>query len=172
MRVKNEGQTRLAAEMSIVPAWAWALAAIAFVSVQVLLNLFMPGPSDGPPVWGRVPLGILAGSVLGCYFLLIGYVSRDARRRGMSALLWTLVAILIPNGLGIILYFILRQPLHRNCPQCGSAVQTGFSFCPRCSCKLSLSCPQCQRDVGANDIYCPYCGASLRSQTAEQIVDR
>jgi RNA polymerase subunit RPABC4/transcription elongation factor Spt4 len=76
------------------------------------------------------------------------------------------VAILIPNGMGLILYFILRQSLRTACPQCGNAVQTGFNFCPRCNYKLSPSCPQCQRVVGVNDVYCPYCGTSLRNQAA------
>ena len=97
--------------------------------------------------------------------LLIGYINRDAKRRGMSPTLWTLVAIFIPNGLGGLLYFILRQPLQGTCPQCGTAIQSGFNFCPRCSCKLSPNCPQCQHVVATNDVYCPYCGASLRHQT-------
>lgn len=164
MQVKNEAQTGLTAEIKIVPLWAWTLAAIAFVSAQIIFNTFLAGPG-APPAWLRVLLGISAGTILGCYLLLSGYVSREAPRRGMSALLWTLVAILIPNGLGIILYFILRQPLNRTCPQCGNTVQMGFNFCPRCSCKLSASCPQCQRLVGRNDIYCAYCGTSLRNQS-------
>jgi hypothetical protein len=89
----------------------------------------------------------------GCILLLIGYVNRDAkRRRGMSPILWTLAAILIPNGIGFLLYFILRQPLRSTCPQCENAVQTGFNFCPRCNYKLGLSCPQCERVVGVNDV--------------------
>jgi len=105
----------------------------------------------------------LGGTVIGCYVLLIGYINRDAGRRGMSRLAWTLLAILIPNALGIVLYFVLRKPRIASCPQCSSAVQPGFNFCPRCSCKLSPNCPQCQRLVGANDVYCPYCGTAMGS---------
>jgi RNA polymerase subunit RPABC4/transcription elongation factor Spt4 len=162
MQVKNEAQTGLAAEIKIVPLWAWTLTALVFASAQFSFNAMLAGPG-APPVWARMLLGLLAGTILGGYLLLIGYVSRDSRRRGMSPMLWTLVAIFIPNGLGIILYFILRQPLNRTCPQCGNGVQMGFNFCPRCSCMLSPSCPQCQRVVGGNDVYCPYCGTSLRS---------
>ena len=49
--------------------------------------------------------------MLGCYAVLIGYINQDAGRRGMSRLLWTLIAIFVPNGLGIVLYFVLRKPL-------------------------------------------------------------
>jgi hypothetical protein len=164
MQMQNETQTRFNAEIRIVPPWAWALAAIAFVAAQVFFNVAVPHHSDAPPAWARVLLGLLAGIAVGCFLLFIGYINRDAKRRAMSPTLWTIVSIIIPNALGIILYFVLRQPLRGACPQCGNAVQTGFNFCPRCSCKLSPSCPQCQRVVGATDIYCPYCATSLHTQ--------
>jgi RNA polymerase subunit RPABC4/transcription elongation factor Spt4 len=166
MQVKNETQTGLTAEIKIVPPWAWALAGIVFVAAQVFFNVVVARHSGTPPAWGRALMGLGAGIGGGCFLLLIGYINRDAKRRGMSPTLWTLVAILIPNGLGILLYFILRQPRSSACPQCGSAVQTGFNFCPRCSYKLGTSCPQCQRVVGLTDVYCPYCGTSLRNQAA------
>jgi RNA polymerase subunit RPABC4/transcription elongation factor Spt4 len=164
MQVKNEIQTGLTSEIKIVPQWAWALAVVGFFIALFFFNVMVARQSNAPPAWARPLLGLLLGLVLGCFLLLIGYINRDAKRRGMSPTLWTLVAILIPNGLGILLYFILRQPRSSACPQCGSAVQTGFNFCPRCSYKLSPSCPQCQHVVGVNDVYCPYCGTSLPSQ--------
>ena len=164
MQVKNETQTGLTAEIKIVPPWAWTLAGIAFVAAQWFFNIAVARHANAPPAWCRPLLGLLAGIGGGCYLLFIGYINRDAKRRGMSPILWTLVAILIPNGLGILLFFILRQPRSSACPQCGNAVQTGFNFCPRCNYKLSPSCPQCQRVVGVNDVYCPYCGTSLRNQ--------
>jgi len=174
MQVKNATQTGLRSEINIVPAWAWGLAVVAFLFTQVFFNVFsnvfsnvvVAQHSNAPPAWARAVLGGLLGIVLGCYLLFIGYINRDAKRRGMSPIPWTLVAIAIPYGLGIVLYFILRQPLRGACPQCGNAVQTEFNFCPRCRYKLSPSCPHCQRVVGVNDVYCPYCATSLRNQAA------
>lgn len=166
MQVRNETQTGLTAEIKIVPLWAWVLAGIGFVAAQVFFNVVVARHSGGPPAWARPLLGLMAGIAGGCYLLFIGYINRDAKRRGMSPTLWTIVAVFIPNALGIILYFILRQPLRNACPQCGNTVQTGFNFCPRCSYKLSPNCPQCQRGVGVNDVYCPYCGISLGNQPA------
>jgi RNA polymerase subunit RPABC4/transcription elongation factor Spt4 len=168
MQVKTESRTGLAGEIKIVPAWAWVLAGMVFVAAQVFFNVAMARHGSPPPAWARPILGLLAGIGGGAYLLLIGYVNRDSKRRGMSPVLWTLVAVLIPNALGILLYFVLRQPLQSACPQCGNAVQSGFNFCPRCSCKLSPSCPQCQRLVGANDVYCPYCGTSLPNPAAAE----
>jgi RNA polymerase subunit RPABC4/transcription elongation factor Spt4 len=168
MQLQNETRTGLTAEFKIIPAWAWALAAIAFVAAQWFLNIGIVHHADAPPAWSRPLLGLLAGLAGGCYLLFIGYVNRDAKRRGMSPTLWTIVAIFIPNALGILLYFVLRQPLSSACPQCGHAVQTGFNFCPQCNCKLSPSCPQCQRVIGARDVYCPYCGTPQHGQPTSQ----
>jgi RNA polymerase subunit RPABC4/transcription elongation factor Spt4 len=163
MHVNHETQTGLSAEIRIVPLWAWVLAGIAFVAAQLFFNVAMARHAGGPPAWARPILGLLAGTGGGCFLLLVGYINRDAKRRGMSPTLWTIMAVIIPNALGIILYFLMRQPLGSACPQCGSAVQSGFNFCPRCSYKLSPDCPQCHRAVRVNDIYCPYCGTSLRN---------
>lgn len=164
MAVKNENQSVLASEIKIIPAWAWALAGIVLVAAQLFFNIALAREAHPLAAWARPLLGLLAGVVGGCYLLLIGYICCDSKRRGMSSVLWTIVAIVIPNALGIILYFILRQPLRTTCPQCGHAIEPGFSFCPQCSSKLAPSCPQCRRTVAGNDVYCPYCGTSLRIQ--------
>ena len=166
MRQQKENQSVLAREIKIAPGWAWVLAAIAFIAAQWYFNIEIVRHPHAPPVWARALFGLLAGIGGVAYLLLIGYVNRDSKRRGMSPVLWTLVALLIPNGMGMLLYFVLRQPLQSACPQCGSAVQAEFQFCPRCSYRLSPSCPQCQHVVGVNDLYCPYCGRSLANQAA------
>jgi RNA polymerase subunit RPABC4/transcription elongation factor Spt4 len=151
-------------DFKLVPRWAWVLAAIGFLSMQFVFNVVVARQADAPPAWVRTLMGLLVGLILTCYLLLIGYVNRDSGRRGMSRVLWTTVSALVPNGLGIILYFILRQPVVGDCPRCGHAVQHGFNFCPQCNYKLNPSCPQCQRMVRPGDTYCPYCGTSLADQ--------
>jgi hypothetical protein len=102
----------------------------------VLMVAIGHGDHNAPPLALRVLLGVIGGTLLGCYVVLIGYVNRDAGRRGMSRGLWTLLAIIVPNALGIVLYFILRKPRTGNCPQCDAEVEPGFSFCPRCRHRL------------------------------------
>jgi Double zinc ribbon len=165
MQLRNETQNVLAREIRIVPGWAWTLAVIVFFGVQIIFHVMIARGGSPPPPWARAVLGLLAGIAGSIYLLFIGYINRDAKRRGMSGLLWTLVAILIPNALGILLYFVLRQPLGSACPQCGNAVQSGFSFCPRCGCKMGPSCPRCQRPLAVEDAYCAYCGTSLHNLT-------
>ncbi|HTP87370.1 MAG TPA: zinc ribbon domain-containing protein [Bryobacteraceae bacterium] len=160
MSVRND-RTGFPEELSIVSPWAWVIAVLFFLAFVIGLSLIAVLAPDHPPAALLVPIGILAGALMACYVLLIGYVNRDAGRRGMSRTLWTLIAILVPNALGIVLYFVLRKPRVMQCPQCGAAVEPGFGFCPACRCRLNPVCPQCQRGVPAIGRFCPYCGADL-----------
>jgi uncharacterized membrane protein len=95
---------------------------------------------------------------------MIGYVNRDARRRGMNSALWTLlVIVLLPSAMfvGFLIYFLMRDPLPYPCPQCGKMVGSRFNFCPNCKCNLHPSCPNCKREVEETDKFCPYCAQEL-----------
>src|SRR5262249_17459461 len=96
------------------------------------------------------------------YTLLAGYVYGDAGRRGMNQALWTWVAILVPSCLGIILYFILREPLMVFCSRCGYSSKPSFAYCQICGSALSPTCPNCKKVVQAGWPHCAYCGTSLR----------
>jgi len=95
---------------------------------------------------------------------MVGYVNQDAKRRGMNSTLWTfLVLVLMPGYfiLGFIIYFLMREPLPYDCPQCGTTVGARFNFCPNCKCNLHPSCPSCKREVAEADKFCAYCGTDL-----------
>ncbi len=55
--------------------------------------------------------GLYHGHALASYVLLVGYVSRDVKRRNMSAALWMLIVVVMPGGIGAVVYFLLRQPI-------------------------------------------------------------
>jgi RNA polymerase subunit RPABC4/transcription elongation factor Spt4 len=161
MPVKKE-TTNFTDEVRIISPVAWVIAAIGFLGIlAVVVIATLADTKDHPPLVAMVPIGIFAGAALACIILLIGYINRDAGRRGMSRLLWTLIAMFIPNALGIVLYFILRKPRISHCPQCGTALEPGFGFCPSCRYRLNPVCGQCQRTVHAGDKFCPYCGAEI-----------
>lgn len=171
MPIRNENSTRFMDEVRIISPWALVVALIGFASMVATLVFATLSDKKAPPMAVMVLLGVVAGTAVGCYILLIGYVNRDAGRRGMSRVLWTLLAIFIPNALGIVLYFILRKPLIENCPQCSAIVEPGFGFCPRCRCRLSPVCPQCQRSVHTGDKFCAYCGGVLGTGANEVVTD-
>ncbi len=159
--VVNTEPTKLSQELRVIPGWAIALAVVLFACMQVVFNVLVAAQKNPPPVAPRIFLGLLTGGIVAIWALLIGYVNRDAARRNMSRTLWTLVAILVPNGLGFILYFLLRQPAQEPCPRCGALVHSSFNYCPNCNMKLHPHCAQCQRPAKLTDTYCAYCGYKL-----------
>jgi RNA polymerase subunit RPABC4/transcription elongation factor Spt4 len=157
----NQTSARSKDEIRIFAPWAYYLFTSILLIVPVLFVTIVGRDHNAPRLVVRCLMGVLTGTVVGCYAVLIGYINQDSGRRGMSRVLWTLMAIFVPNGLGIVLYFVLRKPRTVHCPQCDAAVEPGFSFCPRCRNRLQPTCPHCQRSVDPGNKFCPYCGGVL-----------
>jgi hypothetical protein len=169
-------------EFKIVPGWlvftVIALFCVAQATVQ-LVNLLTPGGIAPGFAYGPASRDLaFAGFVtaiaipVSIFVFLIGYVYRDAKRRGMSAGAWTfLVIALMPAYLllGFIVYFVMREPLPFDCPQCGTKVGARFNYCPNCKYDLHPTCPQCKREVLESDKFCSFCGQSLSGQPTAEI---
>lgn len=156
--------TRFSDELRIIPRIAWIIAGLAWVCMFWVL-MFVAMPNDPKlrlwPLGGQIAFSIWPGLLVALYVLLIGYINADARRRGMRYVMWTLLAIFIPNSIGIILYFVFREPLLATCPKCGAQGRKNFAFCPHCGTQMSPACPVCKRAVEAGWQRCPYCGTAL-----------
>lgn len=152
-------------ELKVIPKTARFIAGLAYVGWAVLWILVLMFSHDeglqNMPMVGKVFLIFGAGFVLAMYVLLIGYVHGDAKRRGMRYVMWTLLAIFIPNAIGVILYFILRDPPLKPCPRCSVIVRPGFTFCPHCGTSLLPTCPNCGKSVELGWANCPQCGTKL-----------
>ena len=135
---------------------AGVVAAMAFIAVSFAVNheSYMPDAA-------RMILPVLASAVMAGYVLLIGYIYGDARRRGMRYVLWTLLAVLAPSAIGILLYFILREPRQVHCTKCGCSVSPNFAYCPRCGGTMSATCGRCQRVAQPGWSHCAWCGGKL-----------
>ena len=133
--------TNTTSEMSIIPRWAWILAAVVFAASVAGWGFFayaVAAPHPGSFVASVlfVALGVFLGALFAGAVLLTGYVNRDAKRRGMNALLWTILVIVIPHGIGFIVYFVVRSPLQSPCPGCGAPASRGARFCAACGSML------------------------------------
>lgn len=149
-------------EMSIVPWWAYMLAVVVFFGVQLIFHrLAWPNESNPPGMAFQILFPLFIGLIPAFLALLVGYVNRDAGRRGMSRALWTTVVIVVPNGIGFILYFVLRNPIQAGCPKCGAAVDSRVNYCPRCRYNFHPTCPQCKGAVRAGDAFCGNCGTEV-----------
>jgi RNA polymerase subunit RPABC4/transcription elongation factor Spt4 len=152
---------RFADEFRIIPRWLKGLTITLFIVGQVAAQVAYFYGSKKDPLGAYVGVAAGAALIIGFLLLLFGYVNRDAKRRGMNSTLWTLLAIFVPYCIGLIIYFLMREPLPYNCPGCGAIVSARFNFCPGCKHDLRPSCPQCKREVHLGDKYCPYCAQEL-----------
>jgi Double zinc ribbon len=156
--------SRFTKELRVIPRAAWIVAGLMYAAITSPLFFYVL-PHD--PEMGKWPRWGQALFVYGIFLFLvalvavIGYVYGDAKRRQMRAVMWTLLAIFIPDAIGIILYFILRDPLPKPCPGCGNLVKPGFAFCPRCGTSVQPTCPNCGKGVDATWSNCPHCGQRL-----------
>lgn len=95
--------------------------------------------------------------------VLVGvYVYRDAKRREMNAVLWTLIAIIAPSLIGFIIYLLVRGNYSNlRCPQCNTPVNDQYVVCPGCGAKLRPTCPNCSTPTEPGWKVCPHCAQPL-----------
>ena len=148
------------ASVRIIPKPAWLVAGL--LSVLIVLPLLLgPMRYDDEirswPLIGRVGLIAVVPIVVIAYSMLVGFIYADAKRRRMRHVMWAWLA-LVPYFVGVILYFILRDPLPASCPQCGTDVPQAFAFCPGCGASVHPVCPQCGKSLQREWMNCPHCG--------------
>jgi uncharacterized membrane protein len=160
--------TRFEQEWALVPEGARWTAALVCLAVAAFTGSVFLGPAiaskDPTAILVTSPLfllSLLGVAFLGGFVLLIGYVYGDSRRRGMNQVLWTLLAIFIPNAIGIILYFILRDPVPVPCPSCGALAKKGHAYCAGCGAAVRPACPHCRQPTEPGWRNCACCGAAI-----------
>lgn len=151
-------------EIGIIPKFAWFLAIVVYLTSATLIFCLamMRDPSfRNWPLAGKIlfPYGLMILPLM--LILLIGYVNADAKRRGMRYVMWTILAALIPDCIGIILYFLLRDPMPAACRKCGAMVSSKFTFCPSCGAPARPTCPHCGKATEYGWTNCAFCGGKL-----------
>jgi len=148
------------AKIRIIPRPAWMVAGLLIV-LMVLPLLLGPMRYDEEmrnwPLIGKVGLIAVVPVFIIAYSMLVGFVYADAKRRRMRHVMWAWLA-LVPYFIGVILYFILRDPLPASCPQCGTDVPQAFAFCPGCGISVHPVCSQCGKPLQREWMNCPHCG--------------
>jgi len=178
-RMKREN-LRFVDEIQLIPRGLVAVVIGLFVIAQAIFQIInryfqdlAPGgytPAQG--AWAVAGVVTLVSILFASLIFLIGYVNRDAQRRGMNAGLWTfLVTILLPAWLflGFVIYFLVREPLPYHCTQCGAMVSARFNYCPSCKYNLRPTCEQCKGEVGEFDKYCPHCGYETHARVQSEM---
>ena len=151
-------------DLAMIPWWSIVLAVAAFAAMQYVFDVHMPQPKHGfGPM--RLLMGYSWGTLVASYVLLVGYVSRDVRRRNMQPALWLLIVLLMPGGIGAVVYFLLRQPMLSRCPHCSTEIASSYHFCPQCQFQMAPVCGRCYRGVEITDIFCKQCGHDLEEDS-------
>jgi hypothetical protein len=160
-RMKHE-EFRWRDEIRTIPRGVWTFAVAALVIGQVVAQIVYRYTDHGDlPLIAVIGIAAAMASVFDLFLLFFAYINRDAKRRGMNSTLWTLLAIFVPYLIGVVIYFLMREPLPYNCPQCGATVSARFNFCPGCKYSLSPACPDCKRPITPGDKFCAYCAREL-----------
>jgi len=155
-------------ELRMIPRWSMALATLLFIGMQYVFHVVMPHHKhELLPL--RLMMGYAWGTLVASYALLLGYVSRDVKRRGMSSGLWMLVCVVLPGGIGAVVYFMLRQPVLTRCPNCTTPIAGNYNFCPQCQFQMAPVCGTCHRTVKITDAFCTQCGHDV---TADHVPSR
>jgi DNA-directed RNA polymerase subunit RPC12/RpoP len=74
--------------------------------------------------------------------------------------MWAWLSV-VPYFVGVILYFILRDPLPTPCPRCRTEVPQAFAFCPACGTSVHPICAQCGQSLQPEWVNCPHCGGRI-----------
>src|ERR1700739_4569788 len=125
------------ARRNVLPRSAMVIAALAipiwvvyFASSQGRSLLGAKGFLSAMPeaLWFGLTFGVFTAA----FFLALGYIYGDAKRRQKPSWAWVIAAFLIPNFIGFILYFLFRGPLLAPCNSCGKPIRRGAAFCSHC----------------------------------------
>jgi hypothetical protein len=177
-RRKRE-RTKFTEELRVIPKWlVWTCITLYVLALVIGIGVNVHNLQTGGPIFpdesmrqepemscAALAAAITAGALfLSSLLFMLGYVFRDAKRRGMNAGLWTVLVLILSGGyffIGLIIYLLVREPLPYTCPQCAANVNARFNFCPNCKYNLHPACPQCQREVSDTDKFCAYCATEL-----------
>ena len=113
-----------------------------------------------PPLGFRIYFNLSWGLLAALYFLMVGYVSKDAPRRAMSSRFWMLICFVMPGGIGAVLYFLLRQPEVSRCPPAPRMCRA-TSLLPAVRLPADGQLRQLLPTVRATDQFCTRCGHEL-----------
>jgi RNA polymerase subunit RPABC4/transcription elongation factor Spt4 len=136
-----------------------------FIGVTLLIGL--TGAYADLSTDDRIALTVIAFIALFMVivFAILGVlVYRDARKLGMNAWMWTLIAIFAPNGVGFIIYLVFRynEKKKKRCQSCNYVLTDDYDVCPHCGNSVGRKCSECGKIVEKEWKVCPYCRTALK----------
>lgn len=120
-------------------------------------------------------MSAVIGFLLACTLLIpavIGiYVWRDASRRDMNPILWTVVSAAAPACSGLLIYLLVRgRSGLLECPVCKAEVKGQDTACPSCGAVFRPTCASCGCPLQENWTVCPVCAMPFEQSHIERVV--
>ncbi len=114
-------------------------------------------PNDAGLLMSVRPVFITALICLLSFLILLPtWVAMDAAWRGMNPFAWA--ALVIITGLiGLAAYFTARLSQPKPCPNCGERISKKYIRCPSCGIDLSSKCSICGSAINPGWQFCPKC---------------
>lgn len=120
----------------------------------------------------EAPLAIVLITIIVAIVLVFSSISyfvyKDAPNHGLEPWLWMTIATYVPNFIGLIVYFIMRNNKKKVCGKCSNAFSKELKTCPYCGHDHRLLCPQCKGEVEDDWRVCPHCKEHL-PQTSKEV---
>lgn len=113
---------------------------------------------------------IMMGVVVCWLFFMMGVliaigciIYRDAKEHNLKAGMWTAIAMLIPNFIGLVIYLVVRNDVEKEgkCSACGTKILSDYNICPGCKGVFERMCKKCNNVLKEEVSICPYCGESI-----------
>lgn len=116
-----------------------------------------------------IPILIILTLIIALIVSIGVFVYRDAPAHGMDPLVWTLIAVLVPNLIGFIIYLVIRSNNKDNlkCPSCNKSVKSEYAKCPYCGIMLKGTCSNCGKAINSDWESCPYCSTEIDKSSSQ-----
>ncbi len=86
---------------------------------------------------GFVLGGLVAIASIAIEIMLAIWTYRDAESKGMTAILWTALVVIVPSFVGLIIYLVVRTDNNKIvCANCNTRVNSNNKFCSNCGMEL------------------------------------
>lgn len=145
----------------------WVLASIMVFFMLAGLGFAILGKRIDPKIPAFALLYFIIALLL-ALAIFVGisiFIYKDALKHGMDPWMWVVIAVFVPNLIGLIIYFIVRSNKKEEkvkCVQCGSPIDDEYKLCPYCGAELSLHCSNCGKKISLEWQICPYCSKKLK----------
>ncbi len=115
-----------------------------------------------------VVVAMIFAFIIGVYTVLGIVIYKDAKAYEMPAAMWTAVALLVPNMIGVIIYLVVRSSKEKNvyCSNCNTKVEKDYNICPKCKGVFEEVCQVCNKAIKEEQMICPYCGSEALKEVS------